>query len=311
MAATKRILRPPELRGVNRSAVIGLLQQNDYLSRADIARQSGLSEGAISRIMTGLMEDGLVCEDGAENSTGGRPGRRLKLDSRRIVFGAEIQNWETRCAISTIHGRVVETRRFRTPPTPEETLKEVGSVFLSFRKETGRDRLPGLGICTRGIVNSDTGVLIQGSRPNWRNVPIRKLLETRVNEEVFVENNVRAAALADYTYGTPEMAGRRCFVFVKIDEGVGMSVLFDGKIYHGPHMAAGEIGQTVIRASSDDARHDRPGCLEQLVSNPAACNRYGEVTGDGRQANAGGHVGARPADGRTSAGRRRGGTTDA
>ena len=97
----KRILRPPEVRGTNRAAVLGLLQQNEYLSRADVSRQSGLSEGAISRIVTGLMEDGLIREDGAENSTGGRPGRRLALEPRRVLFGAEIQNWETRCAVST------------------------------------------------------------------------------------------------------------------------------------------------------------------------------------------------------------------
>jgi uncharacterized membrane protein len=43
------------------------------MSRADISRQSGLSEGAVSRIITGLMKDGLVREDGAENSTGADP----------------------------------------------------------------------------------------------------------------------------------------------------------------------------------------------------------------------------------------------
>jgi predicted NBD/HSP70 family sugar kinase len=283
----KQILRPPEVRGANRAVVLSLLQQNDFMSRADVARESGLSEGAISRIMTELMNDGLVCEDGAENSTGGRPGRRLKLDTRRVIFGAEIQNWETRCALSTLQGRVAETRRFRTPASAEQALEEIAANFLSFRKESGSDRLPGLGICARGIVNSETGVLVQGSRPDWQNVPIRKFLESKVREPVFVENNVRAAALAEYTYGTAELLGRRCFVLVKLDEGVGAGVLFDGKLYHGSHMAAGEFGQMVIKLSSSEERQDRPGCLEQLVSNPAVCNRYHELSGGARQTSAG------------------------
>ena len=183
--AAKRILRAPQLRGANRAALLGLLQQNDVMSRADIARQSGLSEGAVSRIITSLMKDGLVREDGAENSTGGRPGRRLKLDTRRVVFGAEIQNWETRCAVSTMLGRVVETRRFRTPASAEEALEKVGDTFQAFRKELGVDRLPGLGICARGIVNSETGVLVLGSKPEWKHVPIRKILEARLREPVF------------------------------------------------------------------------------------------------------------------------------
>lgn len=291
--AAKGVLRPPQVRGANRKAVLTLLQQNDYLSRADVARQSGLSEGAISRIVTGLIKDGLVREDGAENSTGGRPGRRLALDPRRVLFGAEIQNWETRCAVSTMHGRIVETRRFRTPASAAETLEQIACEFLTFRKELGPDRLPGIGICARGIVNSDTGVLVLGSRPEWRQVPIRGMLEARVHEPVIVENNVRAAALAEYTYGTADVVGRRCFVFVKVDEGVGMGVLFDGKLYHGPHMAAGEVGQIVVQMSAGRQRHDPPQCLEDLVANPAVCNRYAAESEGKRQASAIGDTTAR------------------
>jgi predicted NBD/HSP70 family sugar kinase len=280
--AAKRVLRPPEVRGANRAAILGLLQHNDYLSRADVARQSGLSEGAISRIVTSLIEDGLVREDGAENSTGGRPGRRLALEPRRVSFGAEIQNWETRCAVSNMHGHIIETHRFRTPTSAEATLQGVASAFQAFRKKYGSDRLPGIGIAARGIVNCETGVLVLGSRPDWRNVRVREFLESRLSEPVLVENNVRAAALAEYTYATAEIAGRRCFVFVKVDEGVGMGVLFDGRLYHGPHMAAGELGQMVVEMadldSGQEQRHDRPGCLEQLVSNPAVCQRYSELS---------------------------------
>ncbi len=285
--AAKQVLRPPEVRGANRLAVLLLLQQNDYMSRADVARQSGLSEGAISRIVTDLMEEGLVREDGAENSTGGRPGRRVTLEPRRMILGAEIQNWETRCAVSTMQGHIVRTHRFRTPTSAEETLEQVADAFVAFSKELGEDRLPGVGICARGIVNSDTGVLVLGSRPDWRDVPVRKLLEARLREPVMVENNVRAAALAEYTFGLADVTGRRCFLFVMADEGVGMGVLFDGKLHSGPHMAAGEFGQIVIDAIPSDERHDRPGCLEKLVSNPVICKRYADLTGNRRQATPG------------------------
>jgi predicted NBD/HSP70 family sugar kinase len=283
---TKQVLRPPEVRGTNRAAVLSLLQQNDYMSRADVARQSGLSEGAISRITNALMKDGLVCEDGAENSTGGRPGRRLKLDERRVIFGAEIQNWETRCAVATMQGRLVETRRFRTPNDPEETLEAIAATFLDFRKSRGNDRLPGIGICTRGIVNSETGHLVVGSRPGWENIAIRRSLEARLREPVFVENNVRAAALAEYTFTSAGMLNKRCFVFVKVDEGVGMGVLFDGKLYHGPHMAAGEFGEMIIELGKTDTASER-GSVEDLISDPAVCRRFSELNGNKQRNNSG------------------------
>lgn len=283
--AAKRILRPQQVRGANRAAVLHLLQQHDSLSRADVSRHSGLSAGAISRIVRTLIRNGLLREDGDENSTGGRPGRRLALDPRRVVMGVEIQNWETRCAISTMHGQIVETRRFRTPTSAKETLEQVAKMFLALSKQFGSQRLPGIGICVRGIVNSEKGTLVLGSRADWRNVPIRKFLETRFREPVLVENNVRAAALAEYTHGTAEAFGRSCFVFVQVDEGVGMAVIFDGKLYHGPNMAAGEFGQTVIQLSPGNERHDRVGSLERLISNRSLCERFAEVSGTKRPGN--------------------------
>jgi hypothetical protein len=123
MRRTLSAIWPRQVRGANRVAVLQLLRHNEHMSRADRARQTGLSEGTVSRIMTDLISDVLVSEDGAENSTGGRPGRRLQLDSKRGAMGAEIQNWETRVATSTMGGRIVESRRFRTPASAEETLE--------------------------------------------------------------------------------------------------------------------------------------------------------------------------------------------
>jgi predicted NBD/HSP70 family sugar kinase len=278
----KRILRPHQVRRANRAAVLQLLRHNEHMSRADIARQCGLSEGTVSRIMAELIADSLVWEDGAENSTGGRPGRRLQLEPKRFAFGAEIQNWETRMAVSTMRGQIVESRRFRTPASPADTLELIADTFEAYRKQFGQQRVSGMGICARGIVKSDIGMVALGSRPGWVNVPVREILEARLREPVYLENNVRAAALAEYNYGSPEVAGSRSFLFVKVDEGIGMGIVLEGKLHYGPRMAAGEFGQMVIDMSAARARHDRSGCLESLASNPALCDRYAEMAGERR-----------------------------
>ncbi len=267
--------------------MLQLLRHNEHMSRADLARQSGLSEGTVSRMMTDLISDALVCEDGAENSTGGRPGRRLQLDPKRVALGAEIQNWETRVAASTMRGRIVESQRFRTPASAEETLELIADAFENCRQRLGGKRVPGIGISARGIVNSDLGLLVLGNRPGWAGVPVRKILEARLQEPVYVENNVRAAALAEYNYGSSEVYASRVFLFVKVDEGIGMAIILEGQLHYGPRMAAGEFGQMVIATSATPERHDRPGCLEKLAGNPALCERYGAVAGDRRSAASG------------------------
>jgi predicted NBD/HSP70 family sugar kinase len=280
--AKKRILRPKQVRGANRVAMLQLLRHNEHMSRADLARQSGLSEGTVSRMMTDLIADALVCEDGAENSTGGRPGRRLQLDPKRVAIGVEIQNWETRVAASTMRGRIIESRRFRTPASAEETIELIASAFKDCRRRLGEERVPGIGISTRGIVNSDLGLLVHGNRPGWVGVPVRKILENRIQERVYVENNVRAAALAEYNYGSSEVYASRVFLLVKVDEGIGMAIIIEGQMHYGPRMAAGEFGEMVIAMAGTPAQRDRSGCLEELSSNPALCERYAVMSGDRR-----------------------------
>jgi len=285
--ATSRILRPPQVRGANRAVVLQFLRHQERMSRAEIARQSGLSEGTVSRIVAELVEERLVSEDGAENSTGGRPGTRLQLEPRRVAFGADIQNREIRCSVANMRGRLVETRRLPTPTSFPDALDQIAEEFLAFRKRFGSDHVEGLGISVRGIVDSETGVLQLGSRPGWVKVPVKKILEQRLKVPVFVQNNVRAAALAEYNYGVAEVHGSRCFLFIKIDEGVGTGILLDGKPYLGTHMAAGEFGQMVIATSPGPERQDRPGCLERLVCNAAICDLYVALSGAKRQASLG------------------------
>jgi len=80
-----RVLRPRQVRRANRAVILELLRRHERLSRVDIARRTGLSEGTISRIIAELMRRRLVAEDGSEDSTGGRPAMRLQLEPSRVA----------------------------------------------------------------------------------------------------------------------------------------------------------------------------------------------------------------------------------
>jgi predicted NBD/HSP70 family sugar kinase len=224
-----------------------------------------------------LMDRGLVREDGAENSTGGRPGTRLQLSHQRLAMGVEIENWELRFAIGTMRGHIVESSRMRTPSSPEQTLRTINEQFRHYCAEYGSERLDRLGVCARGIVNSHTGVLERGNDPHWVEVRVKDVLQDGLGVPVFFENNVRAATLAEYNHASSELHSSRCLLFLVVGEGVGVGIVLDGKLYSGTHMSAGEFGQMVIADHAGPERHDRPGSLEQLVSNAALCDRYSGI----------------------------------
>jgi len=269
---------------MNRAVVLQLMRRFRQLSRADIARRTGMSEGTVSRITAELMQERLVTEQGVENSTGGRPGTLLRLDSSHFhAVGVEVQNWETRAAVGTLEGRMVASHSFRTPASPLKALDAIADAFQSLSRPYGAERLEGLGVTVRGIVNSETGVLEVGNNPAWNGLAVRAYLQKRLAVPVYVENNIRSAALVEYSLGVPEAHASHSLLYVMVNEGVGVGIVLGGQLYRGPHNAAGEFGQMVIADSPGDGRQDRPGCLESLASNPALCDRYAELSGNPRK----------------------------
>ncbi len=274
------VLRPESVRNANSAAVLQLLRQHHRLSRAELSRRTGLSEGTISRIAAGQIERGLLMEEGAENSTGGRPAIRLRLnESRFLSLGADIRSWETRIAVGSISGRILETKAFRTPNTPEATLALIAKQFKESRLRVRPGTVEGVGVTVRGLVDSTTGVVELGADPGWVRIGVKAELEKLLGVPVSVDNDVRAAALAESERGGADLQASRCLLFVKVGEGVGMGLVLDGKLYVGSHMAAGEIGQMVVR-DADGSHHDHPGCLENLASNRAICERFNKLAGN-------------------------------
>ncbi|MCX6620936.1 MAG: winged helix-turn-helix domain-containing protein, partial [Acidobacteria bacterium] len=88
-SARTRVVRPTQVRELNSAVVLQLLRRHERLSRAELSRFSGLSEGTVSRIIAELLERRLVVEDGAENSTGGRPATRLQLSPDLLAVGVD------------------------------------------------------------------------------------------------------------------------------------------------------------------------------------------------------------------------------
>jgi len=268
------------VRGVNCGAILQLLRQYGPLSRADLARHSGLSEGSVSRITSELLQRQILCEDGTESSTGGRPGTRLRLQDLHLGLGVEFGRGEARLASVTLSGKILETVTVPIPSRPEDALPAVAIAIRKFSEQYRKSHIEGIGVSARGIVNNRSGVVEFGNLPEWVSIPVREWLQSAVKMPVYVDNNVRLAAIAEYNYGNlSEVRNSRCLLFAKVDDGIGIGIVLDGKLYYGPHDAAGEFGQMVIADGGDSATAGGPQSFEELASSNALCEYYGELTG--------------------------------
>lgn len=129
-----------------------------------------------------------------------------------------------------------------------------------------------IGICVPGPLDVSHSVVALAPNLGWENLALREELERRLpGKSVFLENDVRAAALGEHTLGAGRGTSSMLAVFV--GSGVGGGFVLDNRLYHGSQGGAGEIGHTVVRAGGPRCGCGRFGCLEAMAARDAV-GRY-------------------------------------
>jgi glucokinase len=129
-----------------------------------------------------------------------------------------------------------------------------------------------VGVCVPGPLDSSRSVVAVAPNLGWVDLAVREELERRMpHKHVFLENDVRAAALSEHKLGAGR--GHESMLAVFVGSGVGGGIVIDGRLYHGAHGGAGEIGHMVVRAGGPRCGCGRAGCLEAMAARNAVA-RY-------------------------------------
>jgi len=282
---------PEHARAHNRSLVLQTLFQRGPMSRADLARETGLTRVTISDLVAELMVDGFIAERGMREASGpGKPAMLVDLDreGHRIV-GIDLSGTDRILgAILTLDGEIVVRRDIPLPAGDAV----VAALSALIRELVADSQVPvlGVGIGTPGIVDDD-GVVLTAPTFGWSGLALRAILAGELGLPILVANDANAAVLAEYTFGG---AGEDVLL-VKVDRGVGSGLLAGGQPMRGGRFAAGEIGHvTVGTDGGPSCACGKDGCLEAWLSAPALTARLaaaGDADRDGILRDAGERLG--------------------
>ncbi len=268
----------------NLRAILLLLLRHEHVSRVRIAKLTGLSSTTVTNLITELLANGIVEEDASkqlEQSGAGRRRTALRLvPNARYAIGVHIDVGSINIAITDLFARPLCTLTEDHPIdlSPEKVIAQMATGVKKAITTSGINEqdIVGIGVGASGLVNPQTGVNIFAPNLGWHNVPIREMLSTTLDLPVFVDNNVRAMALAESLFG----AGKDVFVlaFVYAHIGVGAGFVMGGQLYRGG-AGAGEIGHvTLITNQSSPQLCSPENTLEQLVSEPTIIRLAQEIT---------------------------------
>jgi N-acetylglucosamine repressor len=259
---------------INRQLVLNYVREREPISRAELSNETELQRSTISRIVDGLISEGLVEEVEGE-SMGGRPPNLLRLRAAgAVAIGVALGTTRTVIATGNLGGRVIEREEFATEGSSDKARNQIIASIRRLRQKTHQS-IEGVGISIPGIVDIETGKALFVPFFKWRDWSIGQEVSAAVGLPVRVDNDANAAALAELWFGHPEIREARDFVLVLVEEGLGTGMVFDGQVYRGENGAAGECGHMNIgtRAPSACAVGSRE-CWEAFASERAAVARY-------------------------------------
>lgn len=271
------------LRLVNRRILLSILSDRQPISRAEIAKISGLNKATISTITGDLLKDSYIIEEASGRTTpiGGKPPTPLRLNARRFgLFGVDIRADETILALSDFNNRIVARVSFETGAEPTSFLNQIGKEIRKLRsKHDSFIEFPGIGVSLPGLVDNHRGKFLLSVVLPWRDVPVVQLLEKVTNLPVIIDNSARCAALAEIWHGKAQYAHVRNLLYLGVSTGLACGVIIDGGLYRGGSNTAGQFGHIVVDVNGPQCRCGQRGCWDLYASDKATLARYHDLRG--------------------------------
>ena len=152
------------------------------------------------------------------------------------VIGIDIGGTSVKMGVLSPDGGIAEIRQIdMLPGEPELMIDRIAQLALELAPDIA-------GVGTAGAVNRRTGLVSAGNL-RWQGVPLRAMLEERLNKPVWVDNDAQAALMAEWHSGA--CMGARCAVCITLGTGLGGGLLIDGKPWRGEDNTAFELGHII------------------------------------------------------------------
>ena len=263
-------------REINRNLVFHLIRTHQPLSRADLARLSGLQRSTISLIVEILIQERWILEGSTGRLPRGRRPTFLHLNDQRAVVAIDIHTSQTTVAVVGLDGKILA---HNVIPIPDDPGKAVSTIVGEVQKVLSQNTrsFDGIGISVPGRPEPNPAHPIFTPRLKWSVLDLQTRLQSETGLSVVMENVANGCVLSEVWFGDTD--GVHDLVVVNVSDGIGAGIFVNGRIVRGNEGMAGEFGHIQIDSSGPACACGGNGCWEVFASNRAALRYYAELAG--------------------------------
>lgn len=286
--ANLRRINQEDLRNHNLSVTLDtLLRAQKPMSRADLAKETGLTKATLSLLASMLIESGVVQEgEPVVSTTYGRPSTPLEIRGGSIAgIGLQINTDGYGCLALDLNGDTLGQEwvsEDMTGTDPYEIFAKLDAMTFPLESRLKRRgcKVVGAGLALPGIVTDDMWLLVARNL-GWENVNLTRFNVVR-RLDVVAGNEAKMAAIAQIPGYATERASflnvvdrTDSFIYLSTDIGIGGAVVRDGEVVMGSHGFAGEIGHLSVAMDGPLCSCGRHGCLEAFAGRRALVEAAG------------------------------------
>jgi predicted NBD/HSP70 family sugar kinase len=248
-------------------AIIQLLDGRDTSTVMELSRELNISVPKAASLVSEMVQDGLLCDYGKIDSTGGRKASVYGLVPDACFFiGVDVRKFYVNIGLLDFKKNLQSVRErvpFRLENTPE-SLRALIDIIRDFIASFPhrRDRILGVGVNLSGRINQVTGHSY--SFFHFQEEPLSRIIASDIGIPVYLENDSRSMAYGEFMGGV--VGNERNVLFINIDFGLGMGILIDGEIYYGKSGFSGELGHIPFFHNERICHCGKRGCLETETS---------------------------------------------
>ena len=190
---------------------------------------------------------------------------------KNVVIGVDVGGTNIKIGLVDEQGRIaarVHLPTQRCAHSKEGLTRAIVQECQSLAKIRRLDasQILGVGIGLPGLVNTQKGVVYSLTNiPGWKNVPLKKIIESRLKIPVFIDNDVNVMTLAEWKYGAGR--GMKNMICITIGTGLGGGLIINDTLYRGEGFAAGELGHVPLNEKGQKCNCGGWGCLETYAGN--------------------------------------------
>jgi len=254
--------------GSNDEQIMNTIRRQGLISRAEIAKMTGLTPPTITNISAKLIELGLIMEDSIGESSGGRRPLLLKINSKIsqvIIIHIRSEKMIGYLLDPEFQIHYIENKRIKG--MKQEDVLELMVKMIASIQERANGKVQAIGVVVRGPVRFKEGISVFAPNIGWKNIPLKKMIEEQFHLPAFIENDAKALINGEYYYGSAKDVDS--VILLKVSHGIGAGIMFNGRIYRGINGSAGEVGHTTIDVSGPVCSCGNYGCMEALASESA------------------------------------------